>query len=100
MEEEAVRLNVPQEVRGGVLETLALALNERNRDNKKTKFGFSTSEDALTWNLFRSLQEAGRLRDVARLVTGQEHLDEPILYLWGLCLEEDTLERAIARELA
>src|SRR5262249_60453958 len=47
---------------------------------------------ALTWNVFRSLQEAGCLRDVAGLITGQAIAEEPRLYLWGLCQSSDTLE--------
>ena len=57
-----------------------------------TKLGFENSEDALTWNVFRSLQEAGRLRDVARLATGLDLTDEPRLYLWGLSLSDDRLD--------
>jgi hypothetical protein len=54
--------------------------------------GYEKSEDALTWNVFRSLQRAGRLRDVVRLVTGQAVEEEPRLYLWGLCLTGDCFE--------
>ena len=56
------------------------------------KLGFENSEDALTWNVFRSLQEAGRLKDAARLGTGLDLPDEPRLYLWGLSLSDDRLE--------
>jgi hypothetical protein len=56
------------------------------------QFGLENSEDALTWNVFRSLQEAGRLGDVARFITGLDHAEEPCLYLWGLCLANDALE--------
>lgn len=60
------RINVPPEVRGGVLETLALAINERDRANKAIKFGYSTSEDALTWTVFKHLHESGTLLNVLR----------------------------------
>jgi len=33
------------------------SLNELNRPNKRLKFAFETSEDALTWTVFRYLQE-------------------------------------------
>lgn len=56
------------------------------------RFGLEKSEDALTWNVFRSLQEAGCLHKVARLVTGLDIAEEPRLFLWGLCLTGDTLE--------
>src|SRR4051794_7622110 len=55
------RMNVPPEVRVGVIETLALALNVRNQSNKTVKFGFSTSEDALTWTVFGHLIDSGQL---------------------------------------
>jgi hypothetical protein len=57
-----------------------------------SRFGLEKSEDALTWNVFRSLQEAGCLREVARMVTGLEVAEEPLLFLWGLCQTGDTLE--------
>lgn len=47
---------VPRQVRTHLNATLASALNERNRQNKANKFCFFTSEDALTWTLFRGLQ--------------------------------------------
>jgi len=56
----------------------------------ESRFEYENSEDALTWNVFRSLQRAGRLHQVARLITGQELRDEPQLYLWGLSLSDDT----------
>lgn len=56
------------------------------------QFGFEKSEDALTWNVFRSLQEAGVLREVAAWFTGIVAPDEPRLYLWGLRVDDDSLE--------
>ena len=56
----------------------------------ETRLENENSEDALTWNVFRSLQRARRLREVARLITGQELVDEPRLYLWGLSLSDDS----------
>lgn len=56
------------------------------------RFGLEKSEDALTWNVFRSLQEAGCLHHVANRITGLDILDEPYLFLWGICLTEDTFE--------
>ena len=86
------RLNVPQEVRDGVLETLALALNERNRANKRTKFGFSTSEDALTWAVFKYLHASGQLLDVLRRaglpIPGRAPRPEAAL-LWGVPIPPD-----------
>ncbi len=81
------RMNVPPEVRGGVLEALALALNERNRPNKRTKFGFSTSEDALTWTVFKYLHDSGQLLDVlgrAGLPIPDRVSRPEALLLWGV----------------
>ena len=48
------------------------------------RFGYLNSEDALTWNVLRSLQEAKALYLLAQWVTGQEIHEEPLLFLWGL----------------
>jgi hypothetical protein len=58
------------------------------------RFGLERSEDAVTLNVMRSLQEAGCLNLVARFVTGldtEAARAEPTLYLWGLRLSDDTL---------
>jgi hypothetical protein len=46
----------------------------------ETRLENENSEDALTWNVFRSLQRTGRLHEIARLITGQVLDDEPRLY--------------------
>jgi len=53
------------------------------------RLGAERSEDALSWNVFRSLQEAGRLNNLARLITGDTSTVEPFLYLWGICTTDD-----------
>jgi hypothetical protein len=53
------------------------------------RFGFEKSEDAVSWNVFRSLQEAGMLGKVGELLTGERAPIEPHLYLWGLDLTDD-----------
>ncbi len=60
--------------------------------HESDRLGLEKSEDTLTWNVFRSLQMAGCLREVARLIVNEEVAEEPRLYLWGLCLTDDTLE--------
>jgi hypothetical protein len=50
------------------------------------------SEDALSWNVFRSLQKAGQLHKVARVISGIECSEEPVLYLWGLRTSNDSFE--------
>jgi hypothetical protein len=56
------------------------------------RLGNEKSEDALTWNVFRTLQESGLLHVVARWVTGMQLSAEPTLYLWGLNVSDETLE--------
>jgi hypothetical protein len=50
------------------------------------------SEDALSWNVFRSLQETGCLAQVANLLIGGSYTKEPDLYLWGILVSDDSLE--------
>jgi hypothetical protein len=47
------------------------------------RLGHENSEDAVTWNVFRSLQEAGELRRAVSVLGGFEATLEPKLYLWG-----------------
>lgn len=56
------------------------------------RLGSENSEDALSWNVFRSLQEAGLLAAVAKLMTGEDHPQEPDLYLWGIRVSDDSFE--------
>jgi hypothetical protein len=54
--------------------------------------GNENSEDALSWNVFRSIQEAGHLAPLAELLIGEAHDKEPDLYLWGIRVNDDTFE--------
>jgi hypothetical protein len=56
------------------------------------RFGFLNSEDAVSWNVLRSLQEAQALHLIAQWVTGQEITTEPFLYLWGLSSSDNRFE--------
>ncbi len=47
------------------------------------RLGNENSEDALTWNVFRSLQEAGCLGVAARVLADAEAPAEPELFFWG-----------------
>ncbi len=48
------------------------------------RLGMERSEDALSWNVFKSLQNAGRLASLVNMMVGENHADEPILFLWGI----------------
>ncbi len=56
------------------------------------RLGLERSEDAVSWNVFRSLQEAGCLGRFARAITGDTCTVEPFLYLWGICTSDDTFD--------
>lgn len=47
------------------------------------RLGYEMSEDALSWNVFVGLAEAGKLRHTVRFLTGRDVDAEPSLYLWG-----------------
>jgi hypothetical protein len=47
------------------------------------RLGNENSEDALSFNVFRSLQEAGALGEAAQLLAGVEVGAEPELIVWG-----------------
>jgi hypothetical protein len=46
------------------------------------RFGSERSEDAVTWNVFRSLQRAGLLSELVERLVGIT-CSSPLLYLWG-----------------
>jgi len=47
------------------------------------RLGNENSEDALSFNVLRSLQEAGALAESVRLLVGVDVTDEPDLAVWG-----------------
>jgi hypothetical protein len=53
--------NIPDASREGAIEALMNALNELNRPSKVRRFGFSTSEDAVTWVVFTHLLRSDQL---------------------------------------
>jgi hypothetical protein len=78
---------VPAEVRRGALETVKQALNELNRENKRIKFAFESSEDAVTWTVFRYLQDSQHFRSTLQHLHIKSAMDtstEPTLLLWGV----------------
>ena len=69
------------------MEVLSQALNVRNREGKYSRFGFSTSEDAVTWVVFTHLLRSGHLPEVlnrAGLVSNETMRSIPTLLLWGV----------------
>ena len=47
------------------------------------RLGYENSEDAVTWNVFRWLQEAGELQLAVRILGGFDPPAESDLFLWG-----------------
>jgi hypothetical protein len=56
------------------------------------RLGSERSEDMVSWNVFRSLQEAGCLAPLAQAITGDTSPLEPLLFLWGICLTDDAFD--------
>jgi hypothetical protein len=54
--------------------------------------GNENSEDAVSWNVFRSIQESGHLAQLADLLIGEKYDEEPGLYLWGIRVSDDSFE--------
>jgi hypothetical protein len=55
------------------------------------RLGYENSEDALSWNVFRSLQEAGQLKIAVGALTGLSVTTAPRLYLWGHEIRADAV---------
>jgi len=95
--------NIPSESREGAIETLAQALNVRNRESKLRRFGFSTSEDAVTWVVFTYLLRSGLLIEALRraeLIPDGIVTAEPTLLLWGARIEGGARGAEIRRQLS
>jgi hypothetical protein len=84
--------NLPEQIRDGAHATLDQALNVWNRPRKTNLFGYSTSEDALTWTLFKFLNDSGRLTRVlqrAGLPIPDDVSRHEALLLWGVPMPLD-----------
>lgn len=68
------------------------ALSGKWKKAETGRLGYENSEDALTWNVFRSLQESNGLRRMTEAVGIPHVSQEPKLYLWGRRIELETTE--------
>jgi hypothetical protein len=75
---------VPEQVRTGVLATIDHALNELNRSSKRIKFGYSSSEDAVTWTVFQAIGGAQCLELVVQRALGKAPHGSVKMLLWGV----------------
>lgn len=75
--------NIPEFLRQDLNISLNNSMNEMNRNNKKHKFGFSTSEDALTWSFFKYFVLNNKLQDLLKLLNIKSEETNFDIYLWG-----------------
>jgi len=95
--------NIPIESREGAGETLANALNVRNRDSKRRRFGFSTSEDAVTWVVFTYLLRSGHLLAALQrtgVISDETPSPAPTLLLWGVPIGSGNRGAEIRKQLS
>ena len=94
--------NIPKESREGAIATLSKALNEQNRKPKLKKFGFSTSEDAVTWVVFTYLLRSGQLLKALRRIGAAAKAaqnNNATLLLWGVPINGGDRGKKIRGEL-
>lgn len=87
--------NVPAEVRSGIVEAVAAALNERNRKTKLLKLASESSEDAITWTTFSFLTSFAIADAAWRTLAGLPAAEEPSprsVLIWGASLFGDGSE--------
>jgi len=84
--------NIPVEAREGVEMVLAQTLNEKSRVTKRRRFGFSTSEDAVTWVVFSflALHAPLGLSGLGQRLLHFPNAGKPTLLLWGAPVPADS----------
>jgi hypothetical protein len=95
--------NIPIASREGAREALDQALNVRNRVSKRRRFGFSTSEDAVTWVVFTYLLRSGQLHAALRrtgLIVRKTLDTAPTLLLWGAPIDNGARGVEIRKQLS
>jgi hypothetical protein len=71
-------------------------LNRQWKKAETFRLGHENSEDAVSWNVFRSLQEAGELKLAARVLAGIACDAEPELIVWGRRIDAHATTAAAA----
>ena len=95
--------NIPTESRDGAIQTLGQAFNVRNRESKRRRFGFSTSEDAVTWVVFTYLLRSGQLLGALRhagIIAETTLATAPTLLLWGVPVDNGARGGEIRKQLS
>jgi hypothetical protein len=77
------RRNVPPPAREGLDAVLSVALSLTARERKRVRFRFCTSEDAITWTVFRYLEQTEDLGSTLGCMLPALPLGETTLLFWG-----------------
>jgi hypothetical protein len=90
-EEKVDNLIIDKELFENVFEKQNNGKYDREKKYDTKKMGHENSEDALTWNVFVTLQKAGGLKAVASLISDKSCEEELELILWGYSLKDGLL---------
>ncbi|MGP1510812.1 MAG: hypothetical protein ACTTIU_09810 [Treponema lecithinolyticum] len=73
---------IPESFLENLDETLAKTLNQANRENKKIKLGFSTSEDAVSWIFIKYFSVNNALSVLQNILDLKDEISE--ILMWGV----------------
>lgn len=76
------RNNIPSNLLEHLNETLEKTLNTTNRENKKIKLGFSTSEDAVSWIFIKYFLVNDKLPVLQKILNLEDEISE--ILMWGV----------------
>lgn len=76
--------NIPQslQLQTYLDETLQNALNKRNRNNKRIRIGYSTSEDALSWIFINYFVQNKNLEELKNILGIKDNIED--ILMWGV----------------
>ena len=81
--------NIPLEVWDYLDTVISNALNERNRKTKLKRLGYNSSEDALTWTVFRYFQKRDKLSQLIQKAIETPSVGNASIYYWGVPLKNN-----------
>ncbi|MBC5842622.1 hypothetical protein H8R23_14505 [Flavobacterium sp. F-380] len=92
--------NIPELLRQDIDFALDNSISHINKVNKRIKFGFSTSEDALTWTFFNYFVLNNRLQDLLKILNiDSDDTSDYDVYLWGVNICSKTLNTELNQRL-
>ncbi len=93
--------NIPVLLRQDIDFALDNSISHINKVNKRIKFGFSTSEDALTWSFFNYFVVNKRLQDLLNILNIEsDDTSDYDVYLWGVNICSKTLNTDLNQRLS